>query len=706
MLPLAAYAFRQRRVRSAAWYATLLIALSIWCTSYAWELTATEFEVKALALRVKYVGVLLLPMAWLGFICDFVAIDRRVVRRLVSGVGVVSGALLLLAWTDGWHGLFWGGLRLEGTGPEAVLAGRGPGFWANLALTYAALVVGIAVLVSQAVASPYLYRHRAIIIIASAVIPWAGNLVTIASGDRPGTVDLTPVLFSLTAVLSAMAVFRYRVLDPIPTLRDVRIEVIGDGLVIVDAHGRIADLNLAAERILGRTRAAAAGMPAGDLLDGLDSSNDTERRVDIKRRLGAEERTFDASVTPIRTPSGSRTGLVVLLRDVTERRHLEEQLRQAQKMEAVGKLAGGVAHDFNNLLTAIIGFSTLAEDELPDDSPARPALAQVRRSAEQAASLTRQLLAFGRRQLLQPEPLDLGDVIMQMEPMLRRLIGADVTVTTEYGEGLPIINADRTQLQQVLLNLVVNARDAMPGGGELTIRTGQTRGPGSADARGELTSGHYAWLEVCDTGHGIDADTRERIFEPFFTTKVFGQGTGLGLSTVYGIAKQSGGDVTVQSVPGRGATFRVLLPAAAVQAAPPPVEQCLEDVPATTGTVLLAEDDDAVRDFVAEVMRAWGWTVIVAASPAEALAMAARQTLVIDVLVTDIVMPGMNGSDLADRLLELRPQLRVLFITGYDDEEIGTRRGLLTTGKEVLAKPFTPSELRARVQALVTAGRP
>jgi PAS domain S-box-containing protein len=587
-----------------------------------------------------------------------------------------------------------------------VLAGRGPGFWANLALTYAALVVGIAVLVSQAVASPYLYRHRAIIIIASAVIPWAGNLVTIASGDRPGTVDLTPVLFSLTAVLSAMAVFRYRVLDPIPTLRDVRIEVIGDGLVIVDAHGRIADLNLAAERILGRTRAAAAGMPAGDLLDGLDSSNDTERRVDIKRRLGAEERTFDASVTPIRTPSGSRTGLVVLLRDVTERRHLEEQLRQAQKMEAVGKLAGGVAHDFNNLLTAIIGFSTLAEDELPDDSPARPALAQVRRSAEQAASLTRQLLAFGRRQLLQPEPLDLGDVIMQMEPMLRRLIGADVTVTTEYGEGLPIINADRTQLQQVLLNLVVNARDAMPGGGELTIRTGQTRGPGSADARGELTWGHYAWLEVCDTGHGIDADTRERIFEPFFTTKVFGQGTGLGLSTVYGIAKQSGGDVTVQSVPGRGATFRVLLPAAAVQAAPPPVEQCLEDVPATTGTVLLAEDDDAVRDFVAEVMRAWGWTVIVAASPAEALAMAARQTLVIDVLVTDIVMPGMNGSDLADRLLELRPQLRVLFITGYDDEEIGTRRGLLTTGKEVLAKPFTPSELRARVQALVTAGRP
>jgi two-component system cell cycle sensor histidine kinase/response regulator CckA len=703
LLPLAAYALLHRRVRGAAWYATLLIALSVWCTAYIWELTATGFDAKSLALKAKYVGVVLVPMAWLGFVHDFVAVDGGAMRRLVIGTGILSGALLLTAWTDGWHGQFWGGLRLEGTGREAVLIGRGPGFWVNIGLTYAALATGIAVLVSQAVASPYLYKKRAIIIVAAALIPWAGNFVFLAADERPGTVDLTPVLFSLTAVLAALAVFRYRVLDPIPTLRDVRIEVIGDGLVILDSRGRIADLNRAAERILGRTRAVAAGLAAGDLLDGLDWSSDTERRADIRRRVGTTERTFDASVTPIRPPSGARTGSLVLLRDVTERRVLEEQLRQAQKMEAVGKLAGGVAHDFNNLLTAIIGFSTLAEDDLPEDSPARPALAQVRRSAEQAASLTRQLLAFGRRQLLQPEPLDISDVVRQMEPMLRRLIGEDVAVTTEYGEQVPIIEADRTQLQQILLNLVVNARDAMPDGGHLTIRTGRSHASERTGAVAGGLQGEYVWLEVIDSGHGIAADTIDRIFEPFFTTKAFGQGTGLGLSTVYGIAKQSGGDVLVTSSPGKGATFRVLLPASAALRPAPSAAEPVEGIDSQAGTALLVEDDDAVREFVSEVLRAAGWTVVIAASPGEALAMAARQTLVIDVLVTDVVMPGMNGADLADRLVELRPQLRVLFITGYDDQEMASR-GLVTGGRELLAKPFTPSQLRARIQAVVSAG--
>jgi PAS domain S-box-containing protein len=703
MLPLAAYAFAHRRVRGAAWYATLLVALSIWCAAYAWELTATAFEVKALALKVKYVGVVVLPMAWLAFIFDLVAADGRLVRRLVPLVGAVSGGLLLLAWTDSWHGLFWGDLRIEGTGAAAVLAGRGIGFWVNITLTYVALVVGIAVLASHAVASPYLYRQRAIIIIAAAVIPWAGNLVTVTSGDRPGAVDLTPVLFSLTAVLAALAVFRYRVLDPIPTLRDVRIEVIGDGLVILDTRGRIADLNRAAERILGRTRAAAAGTRGEELLDGLDWSGDIERRVDIRRRLGTDERTFDASVTPIRTPSGERTGSLVLLRDVTERRVLEEQLRQAQKMEAVGKLAGGVAHDFNNLLTAIIGFSTLAEEDVPDGSPARPAMAQVRRSAEQAAALTRQLLAFGRRQLLQPEPVDISDVVRQMEPMLRRIIGEDVEVVTEYADDLPIIDADRTQLQQVVLNLAVNARDAMPGGGHLTIRTGRVHASGRSNGGPDVPPGDYVWLEVSDTGHGIPPEAIDRIFEPFFTTKAFGHGTGLGLSTVYGIAKQSGGDVIVTSAPGMGAVFRVLLPATSTSAAASTLAPRVDEPEAQTGTVLLVEDDAAVRDFVGEVLRSSGWTVVVATTPSEALAVAARQTLVLDVLVTDVVMPGMNGGELADRLVELRPQLRVLFITGYDDEEVASR-GLTTKGREMLAKPFTPGQLRARIRLLVAAG--
>ena len=562
LLPLALYAIRQRRVPGALWYAVLLVALSVWCAAYAWELSAVGASAKTLALKVKYLGVLMIPMAWAGFILDFVAGDARFTRRVIRTLGTIAAGLLLLAWTDGWHHLFWSELHLEGEGIAAVLVGRGPGFWTNVTLTYASLVAGIAVLLSQAVQSPYLYRKRATIVILAALLPWMGNMLFLAGDELPGSVDPTPFLFACTAVLAAVAVFRYGVLDPIPTFRDARIGIIGDALLMLDARRRIADLNRAAAVMLGRSRADAAGVIVNELLPGLGEFHEQPCRVDLPRPSPSGERVFDASVTPIRTRDRRLTGYVVLLRDVTERRQLEEQLRQAQKMEAIGKLAGGVAHDFNNLLTAIIGFAALAREELPAGSPVHDSLAQIQRSADQAASLTRQLLAFGRRQILQPEVLNLSEVIADVLPMLRRLIGADIEIATELLPDLPSIRADRTQVQQVLLNLAVNARDAMSHGGQLTIRTSQEIVEARTDTKNDLAPGQYVVLEVADTGEGLDAAMAERIFEPFFTTKEFGQGTGLGLSTVYGIAKQSGGDVQVLSTPGRGATFRVFLPAA------------------------------------------------------------------------------------------------------------------------------------------------
>ena len=699
LVPLAIYALRQRRVRGALWYAVLLFALAIWCAAYAWELSVAGAEAKILALKTKYIGVLLMPVAWIGFILDFVARDRDSPARVPRAMGALAVIFLMLAWTNGTHGLFWGDLRLAGEGEAAVLVGRGPGFWANIAVTYLVLLAGIGVLVSQAVQSPYLYRKRATILIAAAVLPWVGNMLFLSGDERPGLVDPTPFLFACSAVLAAVAVFRYGILDPIPTLRDARIEIIGDALVILDARGQVADLNRAATTILGRSRASAAGAAVADLLPGLGPLDGGPRRVDLVRDGATGQRVYDASLTPIRPRGDWLTGYVLLLRDVTERRHLEEQLRQAQKMEAVGKLAGGVAHDFNNLLTAIIGFASLAGDDLPSGSPAHEALKQIRRSAEQAASLTRQLLAFGRRQILQPETLDLGEVVSHLVPMLRRLIGEDILVVTDLAAGLPYVRADRTQVQQVLLNLAVNARDAMPRGGQLTIRTGTVTVPRHA-ATTDVAPGHYVVLEVSDTGQGIDTSLVDRIFEPFFTTKAFGHGTGLGLSTVYGIAKQSGGDVEVRSSPGQGATFRVLLPAAADAPAVAPEPVAAVAAAPSAGTVLVAEDDEAVREFVAEVLRSSGWSVLTAATPAEALASAAPQSLAIDVLVTDIVMPGMRGSALADRLVAMRPGLRVLFITGYDKEE-SAGEGLNEPGRDRLMKPFTPAQLRARVQALL-----
>ena len=698
LLPLAAYAMRKRQVRGAVWYAVLLVALAIWCAGYAWELSVDGLDAKLVALKAKYIGVLLMPMAWVGFIVDFVARDSPASRRIVTALGVVSAVLLVLAWTDSIHHLFWGVVRLEGEGAEAVLVGRGPGFWTNITITYVSLVAGIAVLVSHAVQSPYLYGKRVTVLVAATLLPWIGNMLFLAGDELPGVVDPTPFLFSCTAVLAAVAVFRYGVLDPIPTLRDARIEIIGDALVILDRRRRIADLNRAALVMLGMTRADAAGCPVDEVLPGLGATGSEPVRVDVPRRTAIGDRIFDASITPIETRDRRLTGHVVLLRDITERRQLEDQLRQAQKMEAVGKLAGGVAHDFNNLLTAIIGFAELAIDDLPRDSRVRDSIAQIRRSAEQAASLTRQLLAFGRRQILQLETVDLGDSVSVMEPMLRRLIGEDIVIATDLATDLPPVRADRTQLQQVLLNLAVNARDAMPGGGTLTIRT-RVATPDVAEGA-VRAAGVFVMLEVVDTGRGIDPSDLEHIFEPFYTTKAFGQGTGLGLSTVYGIAKQSGGDVRVQSRPGRGSTFQVLLPAAAAAPAAVLLERETSGSP-VSATVLLVEDDDGVREFVAEALRVSGCEVMLAASPAEALAIAARQSRVIDLLVTDVVMPGMNGGELADRLVAMRPELRVLFMTGYDDEEMA-ERGLVGPRRDCLTKPFPAVELRARVRALVS----
>ena len=397
-------------------------------------------------------------------------------------------------------------------------------------------------------------------------------------------------------------------------------------------------------------------------------------------------------------------------RDLTARERYEDQLRQSQKMEAVGKLAAGIAHDFNNLLTAILGFADIAERPLPADSPSRPPLAQIRRSGQQAAALTRQLLAFARRQILQPVVLDLNGAISDLGTMLSRLLGEDVTIRYALAPDARRVRVDLAQIQQVIVNLAVNARDAMPRGGELSIETsniaiGTTPQPAVAVPAVSVPAGAYVSLAVSDTGEGIPDDVLGHIFEPFYTTKAMGQGTGLGLATVHGIVKQSGGDIQVRTAAGRGTTFTIYLPATD---APLPVDDSVVLADARTalpGTVLLIEDDDAVREFAREVLRSRGWRVIEAAGPTEALTICTEGDETFDVVVTDVVMPGLSGGELADRLEQLRPGVPVLFVSGYADVDV-IGRGQLRAGRQLLAKPFTGAELAYRVQELFAATRP
>jgi PAS domain S-box-containing protein len=431
---------------------------------------------------------------------------------------------------------------------------------------------------------------------------------------------------------------------------------------------------------------------------------DTYRREARFVTASGETVVTQLSVALVRDADGKPNYVIGMAEDVTEQRQLEEQLRQSQKLEAIGRLAGGVAHDFNNMLTAIGGYTALALEHASEGSVLHSDLDEIRKATDRAALLTRQLLAFSRKQVLMPELLNLNGVVLELETMLRPLIGEDVTLTTNLDPALGPIEADPGQLHQVVMNLVVNARDAMPTGGTIAIETANADVGANDDA---IDPGRYVTLTVRDSGEGIDEDTLRQIFEPFFTTKDSGKGTGLGLATVYGIVKQSGGYVAVESEVGSGSAFTIYLRRAdgvVQQPAPPPSLPALEvpvpPVPEAT-TVLVVEDEEVIRGLVDQVLRGEGYEVILAADGAEALERAEEAR--VDVLLTDLTMPGIGGRELAERLREARPELKVMFMSGFADSETFAG-GAIPTATAFLEKPFTFAHLTDRVRSLVHSG--
>ncbi len=420
----------------------------------------------------------------------------------------------------------------------------------------------------------------------------------------------------------------------------------------------------------------------------------------IHRHRTRSGRALEVEITAQPIQYRDRKAELAVITDITSRRQLEDQLRQAQKMEAVGMLAGGVAHDFNNLLTIITGYSQLILNNLRADDPNRHSVEQIMRAGERAAALTKQLLAFSRRQVLQPKILDLNRLVSSLTTMLQRLIGEDVDLRLVLRPDVGRVHADPGQVEQVLMNLVVNARDAMPDGGLLTVETANVDLDESYTSRHiEVKSGPYVMLAVSDNGAGMDEATRARLFEPFFTTKGAGKGTGLGLSTVFGIVKQSGGSLQVYSEPGSGTSVKVFLPRIDQPAALDPEGQRLA-VRRGHETILVVEDDDMVRNLVRETLERDGYTVLDANGPAEARRTAERFPGVIHLVITDVIMPKTNGRDLALQLLKRRPNLKVLYMSGYTDSAIASS-GVLEPEVSFLQKPFTPVALTLKVREVL-----
>lgn len=483
-----------------------------------------------------------------------------------------------------------------------------------------------------------------------------------------------------------------------------------DAIISQTLDGIILTWNLGAEQIYGYSRSEVLGKPLAiivppdrqnefqGILKKISWGEKVEQLGTICVRKDGKQVPVSLSVSSIKDANGKIVGASVIARDITETKHLEEMFLQAQKMEAVGRLAGGVAHDFNNLLGVIIGYSDIVEARLKDDDPVRAKVAQIKKAGQGAARLTRQLLAFSRQQILDSRILDLNSVVTDVQKMLQRLIGADVEMVTSLCPNLATVKADQGQMEQVIMNLIVNSRDALPDGGTLTIETSNVE----LDdlyvlSHPELTAGSFVMLAVTDTGTGIDAETQKHIFEPFFTTKEQGKGTGLGLSTVYGVVKQSGGSISVSSEVGRGTTFKIYLPQtqAAAERDNPEPKRLFEG----TETILVVEDEESLRKLTCEMLLENHYTVLEASNGFEAHEIAQLHEGPIHLLLTDVVMPRISGPSLAKSLMARNPNMKVLYMSGYMNSSVVQE--LAISGSEFLQKPFMSDTLTRKVREIL-----
>jgi PAS domain S-box-containing protein len=484
-----------------------------------------------------------------------------------------------------------------------------------------------------------------------------------------------------------------------------------DAIISQTLDGTITTWNFGAEKMFGYAAGEIVGLNASILLPPKLHEELSQQVEQVKQgvnwkgetvRVRKDGKHIDVGLTIslLKAEKGPVTGLSIIARDITERRRLEEQLRQSQKMEAIGRLAGGVAHDFNNLLSVIVGYGYLIHANTTPDHPAHASAQEIMTAAGRAGALTRQLLTFSRKQVLQPEVLDLNSVLKEMGEMLPRLIGEDIDLRVVRSEKLNRVKLDPVQIEQVIMNLVVNSRDAMPNGGKLTIETGDAFVNKWDATQHGVSPGHYVMLAVSDTGEGIDEKTQKLIFEPFFTTKEPGKGTGLGLSTVYGIVTQARGYISLYSELGNGTTFKIFFPATTEAAAEEHAAYTSRPALCGTETVLVVEDSELLRNLITQFLRDSGYKVLIAPDGQQALKVADGWPGKIDLLLTDVVMPLLGGQELAAKLLAKYPDLTVLFMSGYTNSAL-LHQGAIEGGKSFLQKPFSPDLLLVRVREVL-----
>ncbi len=712
---LAAYMWQRRSgTPGATALVLLMLALTVWLLAEVLCLVNNDLSTRLIWAKIEYTSIVSVPVIWLAFVLQYTGRQSWLTHRKLALLAICPIITLLLVWTNETHGLIWAEFHLYQHGSVMISEkSYGVWFWVQTTYSYLLMFSGASLIVRWAISSFRLYRRQAVVMLIGALVPLGGNLPYILHLGSFQGIDPTPIIFTMSGLMLALGLFRFQLLDIIPVARDTIIKGMSDGLIVLDVQNRIVDVNIAAEGIIDLTASEIIGQPVGQVLPcWADSTEGRQELMETKPEVfiskGGEEHYYALSISPLYGRSDSVAGRAVIIRDITERKQgekekalLEQQFHQSQRLESVGRLAGGVAHDLNNMLTPILGFGEILLKDSAGDEERREQLEEIVKAGGRARDLVRQLLAFSRKQTLEFKNIGLNILLKDFEKLLRSTIREDITFRLIPAKSLPLIQGDVGQMEQVVMNLAVNAQDAMPDGGELTIETILVELDESYAAEHvSVTPGPYVMLSISDTGYGMDAEIREHIFEPFFTTKDKDRGTGLGLSTVYGIVKQHGGNIWVYSEPGKGTTFKVYLPVSGDTHIERRAEGKTYTASHGSETILLAEDDEIVRKLALTILEQNGYTVITAKNGVDALLVLKAHDGPMHLLLTDVVMPEMNGRELFNRVTDEYPNLKVLYMSGYTDSVIA-HRGVLDKGVAFIQKPFTVNDLASKVREVL-----
>ncbi len=741
------YCWRKRQVKGAAMYALAVFAQTSWTIGYIFELLAPDIETKIFWDNFQFIGGAVWLTAFLAFTMQFTDNQDRLPKFVYTLVSIPGALVVLLAFTNQIHSLMRTNARLISGDPfDALIYDFTYSILLWGSYSYLVIIVCAIVLFLRIKQTYSLYRLQVGLVLLWVFIPVAGTVVTITLLSQFPYRDITPFTTILSNIIIAWALFRYRLFDVVPMAREKVIDSIQDHVVVIDHEDRIVDINPAAIKASGLENVSVIGRPAEeifaawkDLIENYRNVQHVQTEIEIPGENGVMY--FDLRIHPLYEKQGKLKGRVFVTRNITdvkkaeielkkhrdhleelvkerarelletneklkkqiqERERLEEQLRQSQKIEAIGLLAGGIAHDFNNLLTAILGNVEFGLRKLEPKHKARKYLDNIYQVALRASDLTKHLLSFGRRQPLDVKVVDINHIIRDMLNMLKRVLGEDITLKTELFKGQALTMADAGQIHQVLLNLCTNARDAMPRGGKLSIITKQITSDEIKAKIHDPQPVDYFMVSISDTGIGMDEKVKSHIFEPFFTTKEAGKGTGLGMSVVHGIIEQHKAHILVFSVPGKGTTFEIYFPLEKGKSTTQNSKKAII-VKGGDETILIIEDDDMVRDVSVQLLTELGYHIHVTRDAREALELFEKKKEEINLVLSDVVMPGMSGPEIFSWINSIKPDLPVLFVTGYDIGQKLDEIKIIPNQDQiaVLQKPFTKETLGPKIRELL-----